>query len=88
VSAQVQILTLLLDLQTLLGLTYLFVAHDLSVVQHVSDRMVVMSSGASRSSPKRSPVRASPSTLEEVAPAHLVSCHRARELELAGVVTG
>jgi peptide/nickel transport system ATP-binding protein len=42
VSVQAQILNLMLELQSRLGLTYLFVAHDLSVVKHVSDRVAVM----------------------------------------------
>ena len=42
VSIQAQIINLLQDLQEKLGLTYLFVAHDLSVVRHISDRIAVM----------------------------------------------
>lgn len=42
VSIQAQIINLLQDLQGELGLTYLFIAHDLSMVRHISDRIAVM----------------------------------------------
>ncbi|MCM3322623.1 ATP-binding cassette domain-containing protein [Cytobacillus kochii] len=45
VSIQAQIVKLLEDLQQKLGLTYLFIAHDLSMVKHISDRVAVMFGG-------------------------------------------
>jgi peptide/nickel transport system ATP-binding protein len=142
VSVQAQILNLLFDLQAALRLTYLFVAHDLSVVKHISNRVAVMYVGrmaelatteALFTSPKhpytaallssvpepdprlrsqrivlpgevanpaappsgcyfhpRCPhavdiCRTQTPSWQEIAPGHLVSCHRARELQLRGV---
>ena len=42
VSIRAQVLNLFLDLRTSLGLTYLFISHDLGVIEHVSDRIAIM----------------------------------------------
>lgn len=45
VSIQAQIINLLMDLQEEMGFTYMFITHDLSVVKHISDRIIVMYMG-------------------------------------------
>jgi peptide/nickel transport system ATP-binding protein len=142
VSVQAQVLNLLLELQEQLHLTYLFVAHNLSVVKHICDHVAVMYVGKLVETAKTNeifnhprhpytaalmaavpvsdprvqigdvelkgevPSPANPPTgcyfhprcafaadrcrtetpaLREISPEHFVSCHRAEELQLAGI---
>ena len=92
VSIQAQIVNLLEDLQEELGLTYVFVAHDIGVVRHVSDRIAVMHRGQDRrGGPGRPGLRAArrplhPQTLLAAVPIPDPRESRARRASVAGRV--
>ncbi|MDO5345705.1 MAG: ATP-binding cassette domain-containing protein [Lachnospiraceae bacterium] len=92
VSIQAQILNLLMDLQDQMGLTYLFITHDLSVVKHISDEIMVMYLGkcVERAPAKeifRNPLHPYTKALLAAIPIPSIeSCHKKREL-LQGEVT-
>ena len=92
VSIQAQILNLLMDLQEQLGLTYLFITHDLSVVKHISNEIMVMYLGkcvemAPSAEIFRNPVHPYTKALLAAIPIPSIeSAHKKREL-LQGEVT-
>ncbi len=92
VSIQAQILNLLMDLQEQMGLTYMFITHDLSVVKHISDEIMVMYLGkcverAPADEIFQNPVHPYTKALLAAIPIPSVeSCHKRRTL-LQGEVT-
>ena len=92
VSIQAQILNLLMDLQEEHNLTYLFITHDLSVVKHISDEIMVMYLGKCVEKASAQELFANPlhpytkALLAAIPIPSVESCHKRREL-LQGEVT-
>lgn len=93
VSTRAQIINLLLDVQGRLGLSYLFIAHDLSVVHHMSHRIGVMSAGklvevGDADSVYRNPRHPVTKALLEAEPVPDPGLQRARRARRMAVMTG
>jgi oligopeptide/dipeptide ABC transporter ATP-binding protein len=92
VSIQAQILNLLMDLQEQMGLTYLFITHDLSVVKHISDEIMVMYLGKCVEKAPADEIFSNPihpytkALLAAIPIPSVESCHKIRTL-LQGEVT-
>ena len=92
VSIQAQILNLLMDLQEERGLTYMFITHDLSVVKHISDEIMVMYLGKCVEKASSEELFANPlhpytkALLAAIPIPSVESCHKVREL-IQGEVT-
>ncbi len=92
VSIQAQILNLLMDLQDNLGLTYMFITHDLSVVRHISTRIMVMYLGQCiESAPAedifKNPLHPYTKALLSAIPKPNLSCRNEKTLIIRGEVT-
>ena len=92
VSIQAQILNLLMDLQEEMGLTYVFITHDLSAVRHISDEIMVMYLGKCVERAEAKEMFSNPAhpytkaLLAAIPIPSVASCHQEREL-LQGEVT-